>query len=238
MHSTSPRVVLLPCLPGRRWDDTLEQKHSRTSFREAKLFAASFWHFPVPSCSHTCACWLQEPLTQQEWCASTFSSWILLIHERFSLSALTGWCQANRNSSSAPRLLMKTRPFLQRYVMLCFIQITLKFSVTRLLQFIIPWNSIMNPLVVTSTWLSHMQMPYSGEQPGTESALCWALQGVCWDCLFLFCVSLSQKEPALQEINSASIFRYRYRYSVSYWFSWLCQHKFQPEKLLKQEDKF
>lgn len=160
MHSTSPRVVLLPCLPGRRWDDTLEQKHSRASFREAKLFAASFWHFPVPSCSHTCACWLQERLTQQEWCASTFSSWILLIHERFSLSALTGWCQANRNSSSAPRLLMKTRPFLQRYVMLCFIQITLKFSVTRLLQFIIPWNSIMNPLVVTSTWLSHMQMPY------------------------------------------------------------------------------
>lgn len=44
--------------------------------------------------------------------------------------------------------------------MLCFIQITLKFSVRRLLQFIIPWNPIMNPLVVTSTWLSHMQMPY------------------------------------------------------------------------------
>lgn len=42
VHSTSPRVVLLPCLPGRRQDDTLEQKHSRASFREAKLFAASF----------------------------------------------------------------------------------------------------------------------------------------------------------------------------------------------------
>lgn len=76
---------------------TPEHPSGRPSF-----FAASFWHFPVPSCSHTCACWLHEPLTQQEWCASTFSSWILLVHERFSLSALTGWCQANHISSSAP----------------------------------------------------------------------------------------------------------------------------------------
>lgn len=165
MHTISPRTVLLP------WDAcqegggrTLKQKHSKASFGEAELFAASFRHFPVPSCTHTHACWLQEPLTQQEWC--TFSSWILLICERFSLNAFTGRCQANRIFSSAPCLLMKTRPFLKHCVMLCFIQITLKLSVMRLLQFLIPWNSTMNPLVVTSSWLSRMQKPYLGRAAG------------------------------------------------------------------------
>lgn len=50
--------------------------------------------------------------------------------------------------------------------MLCFIQITLKLSVMRLLQFLIPWNSTMNPLVVTSSWLSRMQKPYLGRAAG------------------------------------------------------------------------
>lgn len=228
----------LGCLPGRRWDYTLTQKHSRAYFGEAKLFTASFWHFPVPSCSHTCACWLHEPLTQQEWCASTFNSWILLIHERFSLNAFTGRGQAHCISSNAPCLNENIA------IALTFGDALFYTDYTEILSYEV--TTVYNPLkphyesfcgnkylaVTSADALSHTS------NQAQRVAFAEHFKACAEIACFFFCVSLSQKEPALQEINNASVFSYRYRRSVSYWFSWLCQHKFQPENLLKQKDKF
>ena len=152
-----------------------------------------------------------SPLPQLEWCADAFSCWILLICERFSLNALIRWCQAEPYSLQTMFLPMlhvfpwKQGPSSDIMWCFCFIQITLKFLFTSLLQFIIPWI-IMNPLVLTSTWLSGMQMPYLLRAAGHRGCPLLNTARYVQRLLVSFCASLPQKEPALQEINNASIF--------------------------------
>lgn len=80
-------VLTLGSLPGRRWNDTVEGRafQSIVGF----LFVIFLSH-PAPTWVH----WFHECLPQQEWCTGSFSYWILLIYERFSLNVWARWCQA------------------------------------------------------------------------------------------------------------------------------------------------
>lgn len=72
----------------------------------------------------------------------------------------------------------------------------------------------MKPLVVTSTWLPRMQMPYLVSTAEHRGCALPNTSRYLLRQLLSFSASLSQNEPALEEINNASIFVWG--------FLWVC----------------